>query len=443
MKRIAIILGAMTLAVSASGQVLTVSGTSHAAIEIKPETSTGLTALYVVDDTNTATLSYTSTSGSVTWQRYDARGGGFATDVEGVTRNGNVYSIAAGDADAGYIIDDGTRRYCFWVVNYANHRLELDGLGVDMEQSACDRTVLTLTGSADAITYYTITGRPVKLSRQMHLQYRTLSFADGVWTQVENDVELSDADGYISVIAPLCDTDFRLTGDRFLSAWGEAEDVVSQSYSAIAVSAETDAEQTAHDADNEGNTGNDGDLGGSAPAEITFTAYITDAVVFKEWQFSNTEDFADVRDRYNEESITRTFTEEGTTYARFVCADASGNCVYEGTVYPISIGSSRLDCPNAFSPENQDGVNDEWKVSYTSIVSFECDIFNRWGTKMAHLSHPSQGWDGRYKGKFVPSGVYFYVIKAKGADGKSYDKSGDINIINSRKGASGVTTPGE
>ncbi len=433
----------MSVPMSVSAQNLVVSGVAHPAVEVQPEMSTGLTALYVLDDASAATLSYTSSSGNITWQRFDARGGGFASDVEGLTRNGNTFSIPAGSEDSGYIIDDGSRRYCFWVVNYANHRLELDALSVDEAGSECDRTTLTVTGKASAITYYTINGRPMELSRAMHLQYRTLEFSEDAWQQVERDVEVSSTGGHISIQAPLCNTDFRLSGDRFLQAWGEQEDVVSQSYTTIAVSAETTTTQVAHDADNEGSTGNEGDLGGSAPAEITFTAYPTDAAIFKEWQFSLTEDFEDVRDRYNEESITRTFTDEGTIYARFVCADASGKCTFEGTVYPISIGSSRLECPNAFSPENQDGVNDEWKVSYTSIISFECDIFNRWGIKMAHLSHPSQGWDGRYKGKFVPSGVYFYVIKAKGADGKDYSKSGDINIINSRKGASGAATPTE
>lgn len=47
--------------------------------------------------------------------------------------------------------------------------------------------------------------------------------------------------------------------------------------------------------------------------------------------------------------------------------------------------------------------------------------------------NPAEGWDGKYGGKVVPSGVYFYVIKARGADGKDYSKSGDINIINYKK----------
>lgn len=49
---------------------------------------------------------------------------------------------------------------------------------------------------------------------------------------------------------------------------------------------------------------------------------------------------------------------------------------------------------------------------------------------MAEFKDPAQGWDGKYNGKFVPAGVYYYVIKAEGADGVKYDLSGDINIVN-------------
>ena len=49
---------------------------------------------------------------------------------------------------------------------------------------------------------------------------------------------------------------------------------------------------------------------------------------------------------------------------------------------------------------------------------------------MKSFTDPADGWDGKYNGKLVPSGVYYYVIKARGADGKEYNLKGDINIIN-------------
>ncbi len=127
-----------------------------------------------------------------------------------------------------------------------------------------------------------------------------------------------------------------------------------------------------------------------------------------------------------------TFTEAGTYYVRFEAADASGACSFFSDTYTVSIGESRLRCPNAFSPGASEGVNDVWCVSYRSLTEFDCTIFNRWGVKIYHFDDPAGGWDGRYRGKLVPPGVYYYVIKARGADGVNYNLSGDINIIGSR-----------
>ncbi len=91
--------------------------------------------------------------------------------------------------------------------------------------------------------------------------------------------------------------------------------------------------------------------------------------------------------------------------------------------------SSMLKCPNAFSPRNGDGVNDVWLVSCREIAKFRCHIFNRHGQQVATLTDPSQGWDGTYKGKPAKTGVYYYVIRAEGTDGKKYELSGDINLF--------------
>ena len=156
----------------------------------------------------------------------------------------------------------------------------------------------------------------------------------------------------------------------------------------------------------------------------------TDAAIFTQWQMARDEEFEDVIYRTSDLEFDYTFTEMGTTYVRFTAANASGDCTAYGDTYSVYIGESALRCPNAFSPGASEGVNDEWRVSYKSIISFECYIFNRWGEKMAEFHDPAQGWDGRYKGKIVPAGVYYYVIKARGSDGKDYNLSGDINILN-------------
>ena len=86
--------------------------------------------------------------------------------------------------------------------------------------------------------------------------------------------------------------------------------------------------------------------------------------------------------------------------------------------------------PNAFSP-NGDGINDVYraKSSYQSIVEFKATIFNRWGQKLYEWSDPAGGWDGKYKGRDVAQGVYFVMVKAKGADGRQFNIKSDVNLL--------------
>lgn len=415
-------------AVSAFGQ-LSFSGNSRNAITVTPDASSGLEAVYVLDGTDGVTASYPSASAR--WYRFSNMGGAYAEEIS-ATGSAGTSTVSILSGDMGYIVEDGGRQHCFWVVDYSRHRLVLDALTISPE-SQCDRTVLEPHGNGARITYYSINGAPRQLSRDMSLTYRTLEFDDESFSYREKQAEeiVESFDQYVTCPAPLCNTAFTLSGDRFLREWGDEISVESPNYNTPAVEARSKAEQRTEEFDNQQKTDTEG-LGGSAPCEITFTASVSDAVVFREWQFSRTPEFEDVYERYNSDEFTRTFDENGTTYIRFYCANDAGNCEFTGDVYTVDIGESRLECPNAFSPANQDGVNDLWKVSYMSIISFDCHIFNRWGKELAHLTHPSQGWDGKTGGKFVPSGVYYYVIKARGADGRNYDLSGDINIINSR-----------
>lgn len=422
------------LAFSAHASGLEFSSSAGTPVEITPAASTGLASVYVVPRLSGATISYTSnTSGPVTWQRYSNLGGGHAEDITDVSRDGNTYSITSSGDDMGYIVTDAGRQYCYWVTNYANHEINLVSVdfGTDNE---CDNTELIINGTGDAIAYYSINGRRVELSRDITVSYNTLSYSTENETYTETTTEqiLSSLTSSVHVQAPLCNTHFTVTGDRFIKAWGREQQIISPLFTTHAVDVNAVVTQTVTDYDNEQKDGDDASLGGSAPCEINFKAICTDAVVFKQWQMSHSQDFDTIDDTFDQEEFTYTFTDNGIMYVKFVGGNAEGTCFAETDTYTVSIGESRLECPNAFSPANQDGVNDLWKVSFRSITSFECNIFNRWGKKLCTLTHPSQGWDGKVGGKFVPSGVYFYVIKARGADGKNYNLSGDINIINSR-----------
>jgi len=70
----------------------------------------------------------------------------------------------------------------------------------------------------------------------------------------------------------------------------------------------------------------------------------------------------------------------------------------------------RLNAPTAFTP-NGDGVNDLWQIK-TLLLYPQCTvmIFNRSGQRVFY-SKGFSGWDGKYNGKMLADGTYYYVIK--------------------------------
>lgn len=192
-------------------------------------------------------------------------------------------------------------------------------------------------------------------------------------------------------------------------------------------------------ADGETQTIDAGDsYAGSAPLEVTFSANASNTdgwTANYEWRFyedENTETPSLIR---YEENTTYTFQSAGThriyLYAYFIQGnDTIAYTSEDLQPITISISESKLEMPNAFSP-NGDGINDVYKAKagYQSITEFHAYIFNRWGTKIYEWSDPAGGWDGTYKGHNVKDGVYFCLVKAKGADGRNFNIKKDVNLL--------------
>lgn len=423
------------LALNCFAQKLTFSGLNLEVIEENAPVSAGLSKIYVLPYITGVKASFESSSGNpVKWQRFSALGGGYAEDVAS-TQNGSISTLNVLEGNMGYLVTDGTSTTGFWVVDYSKYRATLSALTLS-PQTDCATTWLDVSGSAEPIMCYGINGLPITLDRDFTLTYRTLEFDETEFTYSE--ITLTEHVAAIAEIIhctpPLCTTEFTLTGDKFMRAWGEEASVTSPAYNPAAVEAHTRAVQTSRNVDNE--IKNDSQLlGGSGPAEITFSAAVSDAAIYHEWEIALDPEFNQVYLRFSDLEFTHTFRDQGTSYVRLLIANDDATCSSESETYAVNIGESSLKCPNAFSPGASEGVNDEWRVSYKSIIEFDCYIFDRNGRKIIHLTDPSQGWNGKIRGKMAPAGVYFYVINALGADGKKYKLSGDINIIGYNKRA--------
>jgi gliding motility-associated-like protein len=84
--------------------------------------------------------------------------------------------------------------------------------------------------------------------------------------------------------------------------------------------------------------------------------------------------------------------------------------------------------PNTFTPNN-DGKNDVLLVYGYIIKEMHIAIFDQWGEKVFESNTQTTGWDGNYKGKALPSGVYIYVCHMTLMDGNKTEKKGVINLI--------------
>jgi gliding motility-associated-like protein len=78
--------------------------------------------------------------------------------------------------------------------------------------------------------------------------------------------------------------------------------------------------------------------------------------------------------------------------------------------------------PTGFTP-NSDGLNDCYGVNqWPFTTSFEMSIFNRWGELIFRATDQYACWDGKYKGKDQPIGVYVYMIRANTDCGPTFKK---------------------
>jgi trimeric autotransporter adhesin len=90
--------------------------------------------------------------------------------------------------------------------------------------------------------------------------------------------------------------------------------------------------------------------------------------------------------------------------------------------------TGQLYIPNAFSP-NGDGLNDLFLVYGYTIRSLRLVLFNQWGEKIFESNNQATGWNGTYKGKPQPSGVYMYVCQLVYRDGTTEIKKGSVNLV--------------
>lgn len=385
--------------------------------------------VYLVYGIQDAAIGFTSSSLRHQWYRYRTS----IADKEPVSaeQNGNTSVIRNLEEGYGYFVEEeGVLPHFVWIIDYSKYAFELQSLFV--AGGNCAGMYLGGTPEIKPMRYFLpYDGKSRDLEREFEVSYQTLEYKDedklfSEYT-VTNKVKGNVLSKNVMLEAPLCDTQVTLRGDLFARHFNVEQTMTTDVYQAVAVFAVADTTVVMDEAPNLTNDGSDML---SAPVDIHFRARANDPVAsLFTWTIYRTEAPDNPLVQFLGEEVDYTFTQAGEYTAQLDVSDRTSECSDNSNVFTIKITDSFLDVPNAFSPGTTPGINDEFRVAYKSIVSYKCWIFNRWGVEMYRSTNPAAGWDGKKGGKYVPPGVYFYVIEAKGSDGISWNKKGSINIL--------------
>ena len=122
-------------------------------------------------------------------------------------------------------------------------------------------------------------------------------------------------------------------------------------------------------------------------------------------------------------SVIEEFAQEGV-YSVTLTAEEDG-CI---SVYRIDIHafyvSGIILVPNIVTLGG-DGKNDEFRIESRNLRSLDVNVYDRWGKHVGNFDKPSGSWDPTDFG----TGTYYYVLKAEGYDGKTYERAGNITVI--------------
>ncbi|WP_299123373.1 choice-of-anchor L domain-containing protein [uncultured Tenacibaculum sp.] len=92
---------------------------------------------------------------------------------------------------------------------------------------------------------------------------------------------------------------------------------------------------------------------------------------------------------------------------------------------------SVIEYPKFITP-NGDGKNDTWKIKGADssfYPSSNITVVDRYGKIVAIIPIDSQGWDGTYNGKQLPSSDYWFKIQLVDRKGKMYQHQGHFSVL--------------
>ena len=383
----------------------------------------GIDYLFVYNGITPLTeITYTGNGTNINWYKF--------TDTKNSISN--VAYISPENATGYTLIVDGVLTH-IWVIDYKNYLPVLNSI-IPMSNPAgdCINLNLLLNATVPPLNYLTADNNSHILPRNFTVKYQTLSWVDGPgWKTIDTTQTVVLPATQTTVPVPYTNTAFTLNGDQYAIDLGLTPVSISSSqFVTQAVISHPTTVVSIRDAKNEADRPSSASpISFSAPIDVQFLSNANVPVpVSYRWEIFKNPSTSPIISR-SEKDTRYTFTEFGTYNVKLT---VSNNTCSRSDSIIVTVSESAIYVPNVFTP-NGDGFNDEFRVAYKSLISFQCWVYNRWGRQVYHWTDPTKGWDGNINGKKAVPGPYFYVIKATGSDKKVYKLRGDINLLRGAK----------
>jgi gliding motility-associated-like protein len=160
---------------------------------------------------------------------------------------------------------------------------------------------------------------------------------------------------------------------------------------------------------------------GFSPLDVSFNFTGYGASIYN-WDFGN-------GNTSTQQNPMNTYLTEGNYHIVLIANSGAPDFCTDTATFNLTVESpSDIFIPNTFTP-NGDGLNDYFYAKTQGMSKMQIFIYNRWGDQVYVIETIDGKWDGKILDKEAPTGVYYYILKATGKDGKEYKKNGSITLL--------------
>jgi len=134
----------------------------------------------------------------------------------------------------------------------------------------------------------------------------------------------------------------------------------------------------------------------------------------------------------SEENPTYDFANQPGTYLVCLSADNGDGCIDTTCNYIDVTPLFTIYVPNAFTPNGSKNINDVFVPVIRGELegTYTFSIFNRWGEQVFETNNLDVGWDGTFKDRMAPVGVYVWtVVIERDEGGKNRRFVGHVTLL--------------